>query len=131
MLMTMPTQDQVTPLRVLVVDDNRPAADTVATLLRVMGHDAQPTYDGRAAISLAESFVPDLVLVDLAMPDMNGFELADELRARWPDTKIIALTAFGQSRVVDETEAAGFDAHLVKPATADELNILLENCRAA
>ncbi len=115
--------DVFAPHRVLVVDDNRDIANSVASLLRLLGHTVLAAYDGRTALVAARDFTPDTVLLDLMMPDMDGFEVARKLREMeaLKAVKIVALTGFSQPAYIEATEAAGFDLHLTKPATAQEL----------
>lgn len=109
--------------RVLVVDDNRDAADAVVALLKLLGHEARSAYDGPSALVFVNEFKPHVVLVDLVMSGMDGFEFAQRLRDLHgtKSPRIIALTGFGDPPVLDATSAAGFDAHLTKPATGEEL----------
>jgi PAS domain S-box-containing protein len=103
--------------RVLVVDDNQDAAMTLATLLRMLGHDVEVAHDGAAAVSLATTFVPHVVFLDIGMPGMDGYEVARRLRAQ-PGMKAVvlaALTGWGQKEDRRRTSEAGFDHHLVKP----------------
>lgn len=109
--------------RVLVVDDNRDAADTLAELLRLQGHAVTLAYDGAQALSLAEREHPDIVLLDLGLPGMDGLEVARRLRAA-PATatsRLIALTGYGQDSDRRATALAGFDAHLTKPVDVQAL----------
>jgi CheY-like chemotaxis protein len=114
--------------RVLVVDDSHDAANSLVVLLEVLGLQAEPAYDGPSALELAAEFRPELVLLDLTMPGMDGFAVARELRARegGADLTIIALTGFGQSDFLRATREAGFDSHLTKPSSAAELSKLLQ-----
>jgi signal transduction histidine kinase/ActR/RegA family two-component response regulator len=109
--------------RILVVDDNVDAADTLAELLRIEGFDVRKCYNGADALALARELPPDVAFIDLNMPGMSGFELARELRARAraAGMRLVALTGMGQKTDVEATRAAGFDAHITKPASADEL----------
>jgi two-component system, chemotaxis family, CheB/CheR fusion protein len=112
--------------RVLVVDDNVDAADSLAALLRLMGRDARAVYDGESALAAIEEFRPELAILDLGMPGMDGYELAERLRERYAaaDLRLVALSGHGQTQ--DAARAAGFDLHLVKPAGADDLRKALE-----
>jgi PAS domain S-box-containing protein len=116
-------------LRVLVVDDNRDSADSLAVLLEMKGHDARVAYDGESALAIAKVYVPQLVLTDLAMPNVDGFGLLRELRSNpmLSLTRIVAMSGFGQASDREQSLAAGFDAHLVKPLEIDVLNELLES----
>lgn len=114
-------------LRVMVIDDNRDSADSLAMLLEGLGHEVEVAYDGRAARTQALAFSPHLMLVDIAMPVMDGFELLRALRGR-PElagTVFVAMTGFGQPGDHTETRAAGFHAHLVKPVEMPHLEMLL------
>jgi CheY-like chemotaxis protein len=105
-------------LRILVVDDNHDSAATLAALLRAIGHTVVEAYDGRAATALAAEFEPDLVLLDLQMPGMDGFDVIRELRARQRHgarSFVIALTGYGDAAYREATTEEGFDAHLQKP----------------
>jgi two-component system CheB/CheR fusion protein len=104
--------------RVLVVDDNVDAADGLAMLLRLDGHEVRAVYHAEDAIVAAESFAPDFVLLDIGLPQIDGYEVARRLRAN-PATRgirLVAITGYGQSSDVALARAAGFDAHVVKPA---------------
>jgi PAS domain S-box-containing protein len=124
-----PAQTQATAgeqrRRFLVVDDNADAAVSQAELLRMLGHEAETAYSGAEALRKAARFRPEVVLLDLGMPGMDGFEVARELR-RMPELEkatIIAQTGWGQEEDRRRTAAAGFDAHLAKPV---ELRALME-----
>ena len=117
----LPRQVEAPPagraLRVLVVDDNRDAADSLALLLEIAGHEARAAYTGREALSLARELRPDVILLDLGMPGMDGYEVASRLR-RDPATRgvtLIALTGWGQEADRKRSAEAGFDRHLTKP----------------
>ena len=115
--------DQTPSRRILVVDDNVDAADALAMLLRLSGHDAVTAFDGVEALGLAANFRPDIVLLDIGMPRLDGYGTARAMRAEpWGrDLKLIALTGWGQQKDRDRTVAAGFDAHLVKPVATEAL----------
>jgi PAS domain S-box-containing protein len=112
--------------RVLVVDDNRDAAEMLAEMLGLKGHTAEVAFDGPTALGLAESFRPDVALLDLGLPLMDGFELARRLREQAPKLRLVALTGYGQRSDREKTKAAGFDAHLVKPVDLDLLQATLD-----
>ena len=114
-------------LRVMVVDDNKDAAETLDMLLKTMGHDVRVVHDPSAAIELA-GFAPfDVFILDIGLPDMNGYELARRLRPRsGAMPTFIALTGYGGSEDRQRGEEAGFDHYLVKPASAGELAGLLQ-----
>jgi CheY-like chemotaxis protein len=113
--------------RVLVVDDNRDSADTLSTLLQVLGCEVAVAYDGEEALRVGRQFKPDAVLLDLGMPRLNGFEACECMR-REPWGKgicIVAVTGWGQEEDRRRTKEAGFDAHMVKPADPGKLTELL------
>lgn len=109
--------------RVLVVDDNREAADVLAEMLALCGYEAEPVYDGPSALQAAERFVPDAIILDVGMPGMSGLSVAAALRRqpRFAGTRVVAFTAWGDARTREQTRQAGFDIHLVKPAGLDAI----------
>jgi CheY-like chemotaxis protein len=114
-------------LSILVVDDNRDAADSLAALLRTLGYTVQASYDGKDALSVYESMRPDAVLLDIGLPDVSGYEIAQQLR-RAPggeNVLLIAITGWAQADVKSSATAAGFNHHLPKPADIDALLLLL------
>ena len=110
-------------LRIVVADDNRDAADTLARMLRILGHEVVTAYDGAQAVELAEASRPDLVLLDIGMPKLNGYEAARRIRSEpWGTSMVlIALTGWGQEEDRRRAAEAGFDDHLVKPVDFREL----------
>ena len=115
---------QIEPQRILVADDNHDAAEALSLQLQLAGHDVRTTHDGVEALAVAQVFEPDIVLLDLGMPKMDGYEAARELRLRPIGGKrmaLIALTGWGQQQDRDRTADAGFDAHLVKPVAEAQL----------
>lgn len=115
-------------LRILVVDDMRDAADTMAQLLRLDGHDVLTAFDGGAAVELALSERPDLVLLDVGLPILNGYEACRAMReGGLTDTVIAAVTGYGQPEDLRLSQAAGFDAHLVKPVDPSRVVELVSN----
>jgi PAS domain S-box-containing protein len=116
-------------LRVLVVDDNTDAAQTLGLMLEIMGHDVRVAHGGRAGLALAETFRPQLMLLDLGMPELDGYETARLIRSRsWGGGIVIAaLTGWGQDEDRRRSREAGFDHHLVKPIERETLvNVLRE-----
>jgi PAS domain S-box-containing protein len=115
------------PRRVLVVDDNADAARTLDTLLRSLGHETRAAYGGAEALRVAVEFRPDIVLLDIGMPDVDGYEVARQLRnlENQPAFRIVAITGWGQEPDRQKAKEAGFDVHLVKPVDADELMRIL------
>jgi CheY-like chemotaxis protein len=111
------------PQRILVADDNHDAATALSLQLRLAGHDVRTVYDGLEALSVGDAFRPDVVLLDLGMPKLNGYEVAQHIRARpWGEgIRLIALTGWGQPQDRARSAAAGFDVHLVKPVAEADL----------
>lgn len=115
--------------RILIVDDSADSADSMAELLTVLGHQARPVYTGLLAVEAVRNFAPDVVLLDLEMPDMSGYEVLQALReasqgnaaGTGNSMRIFALTGRSSPEDRRRTEAAGFDAHLVKPLTVEAL----------
>jgi DNA-binding response OmpR family regulator len=104
-------------LRILVVDDNQDGADTMAWLVRFWGHEVRIANDGRAGVEEASLFHPDLILMDIGLPLLNGFEAAKQVRAALGRTvTLVALTAYSSDVARAEGREAGFDYYLVKPA---------------
>ena len=120
-------------LRILVVDDNRDSADSLAILLGSDGNRVSTAYDGETALDLAISECPDIVLLDICLPGMDGYAVSEALRQRadLPGLRLIAMTGFGQPEDRERTKAAGFDAHLVKPVDFDALRDLMAEYRIA
>jgi signal transduction histidine kinase/ActR/RegA family two-component response regulator len=116
------------PSRILIVDDNVDAVDCLAHLLRLEGHTVATAHDGVSGLSEAGKFQPHVVLLDIGMPDMDGFQVAKELRASKPAKPmlIIALTGYGQPEDRARAEAAGFDELLTKPVNLDGLRAALK-----
>jgi CheY-like chemotaxis protein len=114
-------------LRILVVDDNKDAADTLSQLLASMNQDVCTVYDGLAAIAAARTFNPDLVLLDIGMPGMSGYEVARALRAgnSLPKPVLVAVTGWGQGADKMQAIDAGFQHHFVKPLSEEILRNLL------
>jgi two-component system CheB/CheR fusion protein len=113
--------------RVLIADDNRDAADSLGSILRVLGHDVRIAYDGVAALEVADEFHPDVVLLDIGMPRLDGYETVQQIAARsWAKgTLRVALTGWGQSSDRERARAAGFHRHLVKPVDPEVLTEIL------
>jgi signal transduction histidine kinase/ActR/RegA family two-component response regulator len=119
-------------LRVMVVDDNADAAQMLAALLEVQGHAVSVEYDARGALERARLEHPDVLLLDIGLPDMDGYELARRLRAQ-PESAgatLVALTGYGQHQDREEAQQAGFDHYLVKPADLDQVNDVLAQAEA-
>jgi CheY-like chemotaxis protein len=114
---------QVSPRRILVADDNSDAVEALALQLRLAGHEVRSAGDGVEALEVAESFVPQVVLLDLGMPKMDGYETARQIRRKWwgKNATLVALTGWGGHQDRKKTSEAGFDTHLVKPVTEFDL----------
>ena len=115
------------PRRILVVDDNLDAAQMLAALLEVQGHAVSVEYDARGAIERARRERPDVLLLDIGLPDMDGYELARRLRAQpeSADATLVALSGYGQNQDREEAHQAGFDHYLVKPADLGQVSEVL------
>ena len=117
------------PTRVLVVDDNYPSAMTLSWAMEACGHEVQTCYNGAEAVETARTFHPDVVLLDIGMPVMNGLEACRAMRSD-PDmnhTLFIAQTAWGDAGAREKTAAAGFNFHIVKPVNLDEVDRLVSD----
>lgn len=128
-----PRQEAVpVPHRVLIVDDNRDAADVLAEALDMLGCETRVTYDGPSALQVAPTFRPELALLDIGLPVMDGYELAKHLRTQRPDggLQLVAVTGYGQESDRLRSKEAGFDAHLVKPIDFNTLGSLLKRLGA-
>jgi CheY-like chemotaxis protein len=130
---TRPERAAPAARRVLVVDDNPDSATSMADLLSLSGHQTHTAHDGLEAVAAAEQFRPDLVLLDIGLPKLNGFDAARRIRQQpWgQDMMLVALTGWGQDEDRRKSKEAGFDAHLVKPAKPDALLSLLASVPAA
>jgi len=115
------------PKRVLIVDDNADGAEMLAAVLNVDGHQALIAHDGRTALQLAAEHLPDVVFLDIGLPDMDGFEVARRLRGepRLAGARLVALTGFGQEEDRRQSMAAGFDHHMLKPVDIKALREVL------
>jgi len=113
--------------RILIADDNVDAADTLAMLLRLAGHEVCTAHSGQAALTLAHSFQPEVALLDIGMPDVDGYEVAKRIReTAWGQrVRLVALTGWGQEDDKRRALAAGFDHHLTKPVDPRDLDELL------
>jgi CheY-like chemotaxis protein len=109
--------------QILLVDDQADAIDALAMLLELDGHEVRTAYSGAGALEIVDSFIPDLALIDVSMPDMSGMELARRLRqnSALAKTRLVALTGFSDEANRQKASAAGFDAHVAKPLSAEQL----------
>ena len=119
-------------MRVLVVEDDPTAAQSIAFLLRHAGHEAEVAGDGPSAVAAAEANPPDVVLLDIGLPGMDGWQTARRLRHLDGPKRplLVALTAHGDEEDVRRSKKAGIDLHLTKPADADRLEALLSRFRS-
>ncbi|MBC7968230.1 MAG: PAS domain S-box protein, partial [Fuerstia sp.] len=124
--------DSVLPLRILIVDDNRDSATTLSTLLRTMGNVTRAAFDGEEAIAVAEEFRPDVILLDIGLPRLNGYEACRRIRDKKDGDRVVIIAQTGWGQAVDRqrTSEAGFDHHLVKPVDLNELQKLLAELQA-
>jgi CheY-like chemotaxis protein len=115
------------PLRVLIVDDNHDGADSLAMMLQALGHQVRVEYDGRAGATTASGWHPDVALLDIGLPEVNGYDLAKSLREhdQTRHTTLVAITGWGQQEDRRRSAQAGFDHHLVKPVDPLHLRALL------
>ncbi len=111
----------------LVVDDNEDAAESLATLLRLFGHELATAHSGAAALEVAQGFYPQVVFLDIGMPGMNGYEVVRRIRADSTlcDTMLVALTDWGAEEDRRLTLEAGFDHHITKPIDAGQVRTIL------
>ena len=121
-------QAQPASLRILIADDNTDAANTLATYLRLSGHRPVVAFDGGEALQLAANEPPDVMLVDLTMPTLNGFDVARNVRAQpWGNAvRLIAVSGWFSPEDIDRASHAGFDAHMSKPIDMDALPGVLQ-----
>jgi two-component system CheB/CheR fusion protein len=123
----VPKRAPVEASRILVVDDSADTAESMAELLKLEGHEVATSHDGRSAIEVAQSFKPQVVLLDIGLPGMDGLEVARRLR-KSPTTEavlLIAISGYGQVEDRQRSVAAGFDEHLIKPADPARLNAII------
>ena len=119
--MTQPTQ------RILVVDDSRDGADSLSVVLQMMGAESRAVYDGQSALATIKAFSPTTVLLDIGMPEMDGYEVARRIRAdpELAGVRLIALTGWGAESDRRRTQECGFDEHWVKPVEPEKLLALV------
>jgi CheY-like chemotaxis protein len=118
---------------VLVVDDNRDAAETLCEILAMSGFSSHMECSGEAAVRAVERFAPDAVLLDIGLPDIDGYEVCGRIRGSGISKQpvVIALTGWGQDKDRDRATAAGFNGHLTKPAEPDRVFALLRELLTA
>ena len=120
---------QAAALKVLVVDDNRDSADSAAAIVRLLGYAAECAYDGGGALAAAARLEPDIVLLDLAMPGLDGYKTLERLRAlpAMEQARVVAMTGYGSQEDRERTAKAGFDGHLTKPVELAALTDLIKS----
>jgi CheY-like chemotaxis protein len=112
--------------RILVVDDSIDSAETLGELLRIWGHDVRLAHDGPGAVDAAREYLPEVILLDIGLPGMDGFAVATQLRKENLGGRLlVALTGYGEQQDRQRTHDVGFDHHLVKPIDPDTLQKLL------
>lgn len=124
-------QEEAGKCKVLVVDDNVDGAVTLSVILKHMGNSVRITHDGRSALAVGAEFVPDVILMDIGMPGMDGYETCERMRMEeWSaNVKIVALTGWGQEEDKRKARRAGFDLHLVKPVDRSTLMEVIGSVR--
>jgi signal transduction histidine kinase/ActR/RegA family two-component response regulator len=120
---------RIRPLRILIADDNIDLADNFAEILRAGGHEVETVYDGEAAVRAAQAHVPDIALLDIGMPKLDGYDVARCLRANLATrgVHLVAITGWGAAEDKDTAKQAGFDHHLLKPVTPEDLERVLRD----
>ena len=113
--------------KILVVDDNHDSALSLAMMLSIMGHETRTAHDGESAMTSAETFLPDVVLLDIGLPKLNGYEVAQRIReSSWGASMfLIAVTGWGQDEDRQRSSEVGLNAHMVKPVEPSALEKLL------
>ncbi len=115
--------------RILIVDDNRDAADSLATLLEMDGNQVKAVYSAEAGIEEVNRLQPDLILLDIGLPRISGYEVVQRVKAAYPLISVVALSGYGRTEDKQRSEAAGFDAHVVKPVELEVLRQLINRSR--
>ena len=132
---TTATAVKTTPkrFRILVVDDNHDSALSLAMMLSIMGHETRTAHDGESAVETAESFLPDVVLLDIGLPKLNGYEVAQRIREKsWGASMfLIAVTGWGQEEDRQRSSEVGLNVHMVKPVEPAALEKLLDGLSRA
>lgn len=126
------TRPPVQRFKILVVDDNPDAALSLAMMLSIMGHDTRTAHDGESAVATAETFLPDVVLLDIGLPKLNGYEVAQRIREKaWGTSMfLIAVTGWGQDEDRQRSSEVGLNLHMVKPVEPAALEELLAGLRS-
>jgi len=123
----MELRSDIPSCRVLIVEDNHGISMMMSALLRKLGHEVRAVYDGESALVATEEFLPQVVLLDIGLPKLSGYEVARRLRTQPAGSQalLVALTGYGQDSDRQEAFEAGFDEHLVKPVSLDKLQEVL------
>ncbi len=126
-----PNSGPLRRFRILVVDDNHDSALSLAMVLTMMGHETRTAHDGEAAVTTAESFLPEVILLDIGLPKLNGYEVAQQIRQHpWGEEMfLIAVTGWGQDEDRRRSADAGLNLHMVKPVTPAALESVLADLR--
>jgi two-component system, chemotaxis family, CheB/CheR fusion protein len=124
-------KEQIEPRRVLVVDDDPDTAESLAMVLEASGHEVRTACDGPRALEMSRDFHPDVVVLDIGLPDMDGYEIARRLRLQHGSESmtLLALTGYGRDEDRRLSVAAGFDNYLVKPVNLEVLEALIRSHR--
>jgi PAS domain S-box-containing protein len=120
-----PAGPSIQSKRILIVDDNADAANSLALLLKIEGHETEAVYSAKNALERAASRPPDVILLDIGLPDMNGYEVATRIRSTLDSVQLIALTGYGQAEDIKRARTAGFDAHVIKPVDFEVLDRII------
>jgi CheY-like chemotaxis protein len=125
------TTSEPNRFKILVVDDNHDSALSLAMMLSIMGHDTRTAHDGESAVATAEAFLPDVVLLDIGLPKLNGYEVAQRIRgSAWGASMfLIAVTGWGQDEDRQRSSEVGLNVHMVKPVEPAVLERLLSQLR--
>ena len=127
--LSAPTSNVMPKHRILVVDDNQDAAESLATVLQLDGHQTHVVYDGSTSFEAVESFNPNVVVLDIGLPGIDGYEVCRRMR-RMPGHEkmlLIAMTGYGTAKNIETAKLAGFDHHMTKPADLQQLAAYLRN----
>ena len=127
-----PTHTAPRRFKILVVDDNHDSALSLAMMLSIMGHDTRTAHDGESAVQTAETFLPEVVLLDIGLPKLNGYEVAQRIREKaWGESMyLIAVTGWGQDEDRARSSEVGLNLHMVKPVEPSALEKVLANLAA-
>jgi len=126
----LPRRDPGKDRKILIVDDNVDAVQALAHVLRTKGHEVREAFDGQHALVIASEFKPEIVICDIAMPGMDGYEVAKRLRDMFPTgLTLIAVTGYGTEEDRARAKQAGFDAHFVKPANIEDLQVTIDRAK--